>query len=77
MPHPVATLREIGWHDPDDVCPADGALRAGAHDLDRAVRAQADVAALQENHLARVREAHLKLQRNFIMIFLISTEFPI
>ena len=57
-------LREIGGHDPDDVCPADGALRAGAHYLDRAVRAQADVAALQEHHFARVRQAHLKLKRN-------------
>ena len=49
-------LGEIGWHDPDYVGPADGALGASAHDLDGAVRAEADVAALKEDHLARVLE---------------------
>ena len=47
-------LREIGGHDPDDVCPADGTHGPRAHYLDGAVRAEADVAALEEDHLARV-----------------------
>ena len=47
-------LGEIGGHDPDDVRPADGALGSSAHYLDGAVRAEADVAALEKDHLARV-----------------------
>ena len=53
-------LREIGGHDPDDVCPADGTHGPRAHYLDGAVRAEADVAALEEDHLARVLDGGIQ-----------------